>query len=312
MASESSDEGAPVSLPADLGEWVDRKAVDLGVDRETIVVQLLASYRAMEELEGEVDADAALASDDAVEERVRDVVAERIPDIAAAVADRLDEESGDAAADAEERLATEIDRVESDFTEKIQDVRERVIQVKREADAKAPADHDHEAIDDLAATVSDLEERVADLDETLTARGDRLDEAEGDREALGERVEAVERATDRLDDVAERLRTVAWVVSDLRDAQDAQAVGTEAIDRLKRTAAQLDVDRAVCENCSTAVEIALLSTPTCPHCEAALSDVEPASGIFGKPQLTVAKQLEAGDGTGRDNVPDAASRRGRR
>ena len=310
MASESSDEGVSLSLPADLSEWVDRKAADLGVDRETVVVQLLASYRAIEELDGEVDAEGALTSDDAIEERVRDVIAERIPDIAAAVGDRIDDADG--AADVEERLTTELDRMESEFTEKVQDVRERVIQVKREADARAPADHDHEAIGDLGTAVSDLEERVDDLDEQLATQTDRLDATGDDVDALAERVDAVEGAVDRLDDIEERVRTVAWVVSDLRDAQEAQTVGTEAIDRLKRTAAQLDVDRAVCENCSTAVEIALLSTPTCPHCEVALSDVEPASGIFGKPQLTVAKQLEAGDGTDRDNVPDAADQRGRR
>ncbi len=308
MASESSDEGLSMSIPADLAEWVDRKAADLGVDRETVVVQLLASYRAMEDLEGEVDPDAALAAADDTEDRVRDVVAERIPDIAAAVSEHLDD--GDAA-EVEERLAADIDRVESEFDEKVQDVRERVLQVKREADAKAPAEHDHAAIDDLAATVAALEDRVADLDETLSAHERRLDEADAGVETLESRVDAVADAGERLDDVEDRLRTVAWVVSDLRDAQEARAVGTEAIDRLKRTAAQLDVDRAVCENCSTAVEIGLLSEPTCPHCEAALSDVEPASGIFGKPRLTVAKRLEAGDEGGRANVPDAADNRGR-
>jgi len=287
-----------MSLPADLAEWVDRKAADLGVERETVVVQLLASYRAMEDLEGEVDPDAAF-EDDAVEDRVREVVAERIPDIAATVGDRL----GDAAA-VEERVTANIDRVETEFDEKIRDVRERAIQVKREVDAKAPADHDHEAIEEVAATVDDLEQRVAGLDETLSAQDERLDATEQGVDGFEERVAAVEDAADRLDDVEERLRTVAWVVSDLRDAREARAVGTEAIDRLKRTAAQLDVNRAVCEHCSTAVEIGLLSEPTCPHCEVALSDVEPASGIFGKPRLTAAKQIESGKRL--DNVPDAA------
>jgi len=64
------------------------------------------------------------------------------------------------------------------------------------------------------------------------------------------------------------------------------------------------VSRAVCENCSTAVEIGLLTEPTCPHCDAALGDVQPASGIFGKPKLTVARGLESGEE--RSNVPDAA------
>jgi len=311
MASEPSDESLSVSLPADLGEWVDRQATALGVDRETVVVQLLASYRAVEELEGDVDANATLASETNLEDRVRDVVAERIPDIAAAVSEQLDD--GGDAAEVEERLTADLDRLESEFIGKIEDVRERVIQVKREADAKAPAEHGHEELDALAATVADLEASLDDLESTVDDHGRRLDETETDLDAVDDRLDDLASTADRLDEVEDRLRTVAWVVSDLRDAQEAQTAGTEAIDRLKRTAARIDVDRAVCENCSEPVEIALLSRPVCPHCDAAFGDVEPAGGFFGKPKLTTARQLEASDeAETRGNVPDAADQRGPR
>src|SRR6056297_199348 len=49
-------------------------------------------------------------------------------------------EDGDGDAPA---TAADLASVEREFDEKIQDVRERVVQVKREADEKAPADHDH-------------------------------------------------------------------------------------------------------------------------------------------------------------------------
>ncbi|ELZ26948.1 hypothetical protein C475_08436 [Halosimplex carlsbadense 2-9-1] len=306
MASESSDDaGVSVALPADVEAWLDRKAADLGVDREAVVVQLLASYRAAEEF-GDEDVAAAVGAD--VEDDVRDVIAERLPDIADAVADRVDDGSEDLDA-VEEGLSAEIDRVEAEFTDKIQDVRDRVVQVKREADDKADGDHTHPEFGELATlstAVDDLESSLSALESRVDEATDAADDAERRVDALDDRVSEIERATDRLDEVEERLQTVAWVVSDLREAEQARSTGTDAIDRLKATAAELDVDRAVCENCSQAVDIALLHEPRCPHCDATVSDVALPGGLFGKPKLTVARKLEAGDDTDRTNVPDAA------
>ncbi|WP_436931301.1 hypothetical protein [Halosimplex halobium] len=302
MASESSDDaGVSVSLPPDVEAWLDRKAADLGVDREAVVVQLLAAYRAAEEFD-DADVAAALGGRD-VEDEVRDAVADRLPDIAEAVAERVDA-GGDVDA-VEEGLSAEIDRVESEFTDKIQDVRERVVQVKREADGKAETDHTHPEFDEFSTAVDDLESSLAALESRVDEAADDAAAAEERVDALDDRVSEIERATDRLDEVEERLRTVAWVVSDLREAEQARSSGTSAIDRLKATAAELDVDRAVCENCSQAVDIALLHEPKCPHCDATVSDVALPGGLFGKPKLTVARKLEAGD-EDRSNVPDAA------
>ena len=292
MASESSEERVvSARLPSALDEWLDAKAAELDVDRETVVVQLLSSYRAAADL----DDDAADLWN--VEDEVRDVIAERLPDIASAVGERVD--TGEDVAAVETRLGSDIDRLERDFDEKIEDVRERVVQVKKEADEKAPADHSHPELDDLSTALDDLDGRLDDIQ-------GRLDDSETARESLEDRVSDLEGAVDRLDDVEDRLQTVAWVESDLRDAVDEGLEGGRAVDSLKQSAAKADVDRAVCDSCEQAVDIALLSEPRCPHCEAAVNDVELPGGLFGKPRLTVAKQLEAGEDD--PDVPDAALR----
>jgi chromosome segregation ATPase len=309
MASESSDEGVlSVAVPAELDEWLDVKAADLGVQRETLVVQLLAAYHTAEELDDETLDLAALfesgTSRDQLESAVRDVVADRIPDIAGAVEEELDGDGADVAA-VEDRLQTELDRLERDledaetsFQDKLQDVRERVIQVKKEADAKAPEDHSHPELDDVATIRAQLEE----LESTVDDYGERMSDIEADVDELGD-VES------RLDDAEEKLDTIAWVVSDLREAHEAAQSGTRAIDRLKRRAAKEDVDRAVCDNCEQPVDIALLSEAKCPHCQATVNDVRLPGGLFGKPRLAVAQQLEAGDDQdGDSSVPDAARR----
>jgi uncharacterized protein YoxC len=298
MASEPGDRrSVSVPLPADLREWLTEQAGRLDVDEETVVRQLLASYRTTEQLDGDLDVgDVLEGGDDAVEELVRRTIRDRLDDIAAAVDDRRDVDAGAV----ETELRGEIERVEGDFQSKLDDVRQRVIQVKRETDGKAERDHDHEDLDRALDRLDDVEDALADL-------GDVVDDVEGTQ---SESVRRLDDFDDRLDDVEEKLRTVAWVVSDLRDAHESQQGTTETVERLKRGAAQSDIERAKCENCGEGVTISLLTEPTCPHCDATVTEVEPAQGFFSKPKLAVAKQLEAGtENEPERNVPDAAERR---
>ena len=295
MASEST-ETVTVRLPSELDSWLDEQARELEVTRETVLVQMLASYRATAELEGDLDA-AELEVGTPGEEEVAEMVDSRVDErlgeqldarVEAAVDQRVGEaveaSLSEATEAVEARLKGRVDSVDREFHEKIEDVRERVIQVKQEADAKAPADHDHEEFERLVA----LGKQVDDLEEEVGHLTERLDATVPEQEA------AVEEREADLDTVQERLRTVAWAVRDLRDSVEAET-GLDAVERVKRAAAKADVDRARCENCGNGVDIALLTDPHCPHCEATVTDVEEASGFFSKPKLLVASQLESGE-----------------
>ena len=296
MASESREEGAiTVDLPPGLDEWLDQRAADLGESREEVVRQLLASYqttaqldaddslatlldietRVEDQLSDQLDAAVAAAVDDAIESRLDATVQDRLPDIADAVEGRLD---------------GRFDEIEGDFQGKIEDVRQRVIQLKKEIDTKAPADH--EAFE----TVEELDEGVAELNRELV--GVR-EEFEDDLSAQTERVTDLETRFDefeqRLDDTEEKLKRVAWVVSDLRDSQGGRDAHQKAVDRIKRAAAQEGISSASCQNCGEKVEIGLLTDPQCPHCNSTVSDVQPEGGIIRKKaSLVTAAQLEAG------------------
>ena len=326
MASESTEEetALTVRLPADLDEWLEGQATGLGVDRDTLLVQMLASYRATAELDGDLDAvvefdewpeddQLQAALDDHLEETLADrvgadleervetvvqsvlaeqldgQVAERVDAalqdaveeaVAAAVTDEVTTAVGEATASLQDEVAD----TRAEFQEKLEDVRKRIIQVKQETDAKAPVDHDHEEFQRFAA----LEQRIEDIEADVTAVEERVEAA------LPQQEEALEELEEDLSTATERLQTVAWAVSDLREAVEAQE-GLEAVDRVKRAAAKADVGRARCENCENGVEIGLLTRPNCPHCGATVTDVEPASGFFSKPRLLVASKLESGD-----------------
>jgi chromosome segregation ATPase len=284
MASESTEEkSVTISLPAELDDWLESRAETLDVDREILLVELLDSHRAIEE-DG-VDSWEEIADHESIRETVAEEVEARLTDemkevvewvVAETFESRFAEATDDLSAEFEDR----IEAVEETQTEKIDDVRDRVVQVKRETDQKAPADHDHEAfdrIDSVESRLDDIEERVGTIDQ-------KIDERDDDAEAMEERLESVE----------DRLKTVAWIVRDLRDAHETGG-GIEAVERIKRAAAKADIERARCENCNQGVSLGLLTEPECPHCQATVTNVEPADGFFSKPTLLVASQLESGE-----------------
>lgn len=224
--------------------------------------------------------------DDRLTDAVETAIADKLPSIADAVESRLD----DRLTDATDEVEGEIDRVESEFQSKLEDVRERVIQVKQEADAKAPRNHSHAELDRVDELENELEEIGTDL---LTVR-DELDDLD---ERVDETDETVADVLDRLDDTEDKLKRVAWVVSDLREGTRGKDSHERAVARIKRAAAQEGITSANCENCSESVQIALLTDPECPHCNAAVTDVRPEGGLFrSKARLVTAAELEAGEG----------------
>ncbi|MEF8828258.1 MAG: hypothetical protein V5A49_04445 [Haloarcula sp.] len=287
MSSESTDDGGVhVELSADLDEWLTEQAETLGVPREAVMEQLLAAYMTaadsddgMDDLRqpsaDELDAVVAATVDEklngAVEAATESAVSAHMPDIVDTV---------------ERQLAERFDALEADFQTKIEDVRERVVQVKREADAKAPADHSHAEFDRIDA----LSEEIEEIETELAALRDDVTDS---RETTDERVDDI---GDRLDDVEDKLTRVAWVVSDLRDDQGGRDQTQKAVARLKRAAAQENISTARCSNCGEQVEIGLLTEPQCPHCNTTVSDVRPEGGILrSKARLVAAAQLEPGE-----------------
>ena len=293
MASESGSERTlSVTLPADLEEWLDEQAAAAEVDRTELLVQLLATYRtaADESLEDALEIDSR-EIEEAVRSQLDDQLTARLDGelesrIEQTVNNVLTEQLTEATNSVQRQLSNRIDTVESEFDEKIGDVRERVIQVKKEADKKAPAEHSHDELD----AIPELEATVADLRTELDALRSEFDEhVPGNQEELAD-------AEQRLDEMQDRLQTIAWVVSDLRDAQESSG-GLQAVERIKRAAAKANIERANCENCGEGVTLSLLTDPECPHCSATVTNVEPSSGWFGNPRLLTAAQLESGDQT---------------
>jgi len=255
MASEETGE-LSVTVPRDVSEWLDRRAAEQDTDRGTVLRRLLESAHAVDQLDGD-------GSPEAVAERL---VA---PDdeVPPAVEERLDD-------------------LDDEFTALVEDVRERVIQVKREADGKAPADHDHPPIDgrldDADAAIDRIDDAVDDLD-------DRVDEVDRRLSAGFENYEDVlEYLTDATDDLQDRTDLLARAIVDVRT--EVRRLAGESARRAEAESLQLAANRAGvrtadCEHCGAEVDIAMLSAPECPECGTTFSDVEPKRGFLGSSTL---------------------------
>ena len=284
MASEPVEE-----LPDDLEAWVAERAAADDTSRADVVRRLIAAHRLLDEQPGRLDgADAAGADGEppvGAEEAPRSAAVE---DLHARVNDLGDRVGG----------------VETDLDEKVADVRDRVIQIKRETDAKAPADHDH----------PELAER---MDEEFGRIDRRLDEGfENYEEVLEYLTERADDLADDADDRAAKLRDVANAVVDLRrriTAIEGVVEERAAVTELRESANRQGIAEAACGSCGESVRLGLLDEPACPHCESPFDGVEPG-GWFRSARLTVgdvpALEAARGDGARRSRTDGTDADRG--
>lgn len=271
MASEDTGDAVGISVSEDVRRWLQRRADEHGVDVAQFVQTLLAAHRDLDD--GDVD---------------------------------LDSPPGDSVVAADEAVdQAELDDLESEFRSLIKDVRSRVIQVKREADGKAPADHTHES---LQSDLEEFEAELAALDDRLATHRDRLETVEGSLDDGFDNFEAVlEYLLGTTDDLADRTDRLARATIGTRERLhelSGSIEAREAADRLKRDAALEGIATADCGDCGQTVRAGLLTSPDCPYCAASFVDVEPKQGFLGSATF-VTGQSPALTGSNDDPVVEA-------
>lgn len=186
--------------------------------------------------------------------------------------------------DLESSLQSRIDEVDAEFQTKLEDVRNRVIQVKRETDSKAPGDHRHESLQQRVETLgSKLETLEATLDET----SDRFDQGFENYEDI------LEYLTETADEFDRKLDALANAVVDLRDQFESfnrYHARQQILDQLTATANRLGIQQAACDSCDNSVDIGLLVEPRCPYCEEPFADVERGRRFIGTNNLITGTQ----------------------
>ncbi len=246
--ADGTSEAVETTLEGPVASWVEKRADDLGVTPEEFLAEVVAAFRA-------ADGESDVVTGDALDERLAAV---------------------------EDDFESRIEDVDSEFDEKIQDVRERVIQVKRDADAKAPADHDHPELSDRAeeavSAAQNAEREVAEVAERVRRLRGRVDAGFENFEEVLTYLRDEAAALDR------KAGTLATAVVSMRDSVASLAAAEERrerAERLKREANLAGVEEADCGECGESVTVALLAAPECPFCAATFEAVDANPGWFG-------------------------------
>lgn len=197
-----------------------------------------------------------------------------------------------------ESLESRIEALEAAFEADIEDVRKRVIQVKRETDEKAAASHDH---DGLERAVEDLEADLEAVEETLERTESRLDGGFENFE------EILERLLDRTADLERDVGIIGQALRSMRQTLDTVAEREQQrarADHFKQTAAVRGVRKAKCEACNSKIDIALLSEARCPTCGESFHTLDANPGFFGTSVLETGERpaLEGGTSTSRPDL----------
>jgi hypothetical protein len=263
MASERAD-----VMSDDLREWVERRAEETDRSPEAVLARSVAAYRF---LEGEADALGAAPGDVGGDSGAGSGAFEASTDDLRRRMDALERRVGEVAGG----------EAPGGGAGGAPDLRERLDAVASAVERKAAVDHDH----------ADLRERLSTAVETAEAARERAD-AIDDRVAEGfeNYEEILEYLTDTADDLDAKLTRLARAVVSLRrDAIELEAAAAEraAADEIREVANRHGESRARCGDCSGSVDVGLLSSPHCPHCDATFDGFEPGSGIFSSPELTV-------------------------
>ena len=238
MAAESEDDQLSVQLPPDLEAWLNEQASEQGLERERLLQRLLEASRLVI-AEGGTDTDVDLGD-----------LSNRV--------ETLDDEVN--------ALTADLDTLDA-VDEQIKDMRKRVIQVKRETDAKAPADHHHDEF-------GEIEGRIGELADVVSEVRANVEELRG----------AVDSYDEQFESVTDRLHRVAAAIVGLRKTVE----GFERDERLmelKSTAARRGFQKAYCNGCGRKVNLAVLTAAACPHCEMPFHDVTGSNGFLSTPTL---------------------------
>lgn len=253
-------------LPDVLREWVESRAAETDRSPEAVLARAVTLSRLLD------DHDDALPAPEAL--------------------------GGDGAASRIDVVESRVDELDAELDEKVDDVRSRVVQLKREADGKADADHDHADLRETAESAADLAESTAGVAtdvEALEAELSELEAALSELEATFEDgfanyEEVLEYLTDSADERDAKLATLASVLSDVRtrlSRVEAREARRRAAEDLQAEANRLGVAAASCAACGSKVRLGLLSSPECPHCGTTFGAVESADGFLGSPTLAV-------------------------
>jgi hypothetical protein len=168
---------------------------------------------------------------------------------------------------------------------------DRLVVLSAELDA---VEAEVEAVED---DLTDLDDAVATHDDDLDTLGARLRDL---RAAINEDhdhvAEVLTYLVDRTEAFDERLGRLEGLTREARAERAAMRAEQDRLIELTTKADELGVQEARCAACGDSVDLTLLQSPQCPHCEVPYGGIDEGEGWFTSPTLTAGDPIRPGDG----------------
>lgn len=294
MSNDYSRQSSNLPVSDSVEEWLSHQAEKEDISREQLFGQLVSSYWTLNEMEellgssSEEELSVAQPSDDGSAE--------------------ANEEMRERLAKVEEKMETEVERRQS-------------LDMLAEMTAGRLTDVE-ETLDELAGEVEEVRESVDRKHESVAERADELEEElEQERETRASEQQMLageqDRIGSRLDSEFENLETILTYlvsrtdeleagVSDIDSRQEEALTRLrrerDALNSIKREAADANVQSGECESCGETIDIGMLSQPYCPACEKMLTGVEEEQKWLFFSDIVVTTESESQKRSGRDGI----------
>lgn len=286
MASEESGESTvEISIPHALEQWLDLMSDEWDVGRDTLIRQLLAAHQVSATLDGISDSNLNL--DEAGES-----IATSFNQLLISSNESLKDQFSD--------IEHEVTQLEHQYSRDLEDVRKRVVQLKRELNSKANTSHSHP---EIVEEIKNRSEDDVELKSGIERLADEIDKINEKVDAgfanFRKIIEQVIRQHDQHDEQLDKFASILLRYRDDLSSVSQLVADQRLLEDLTSTAIRNGVRTAACGNCQTTIDLGILSTPQCPECSARFERLQPKDGFFGNSHLIVEDPpaLETGEET---------------
>lgn len=294
MSNDYSRQSGNLPVSDSVEEWLSHQAEKEDISREQLFGQLVSSYWTLNEME-------ELLGSSGEEE----LSVTQLPDDGSAEAN---EEMRERLAKVEEKMETEVERRQS-------------LDMLAEMTADRLTDVE-ETLDELAGEVEEVRESVDRKHESVAERADELEEKlkqERETRASEQQMLAGEqdRIGSRLDSEFENLETILTYLVSRTDELEAGVADIDsrqeealtrlrrerdALNSIKREAADANVQSGECGSCGETIDIGMLSQPYCPACEKTLTGIEEKEKWLFFSDIVVTTESESQKRSGQNGI----------
>ncbi|QZA87865.1 hypothetical protein K0C01_08650 [Salinarchaeum sp. IM2453] len=202
---------------------------------------------------------------------------------------QLLEEGNSPTAVSDQQFQQTIQDLRSSQQELINDLRDRITEVKLESEQKAPNHHEHShhqhELKDITSDIEDGEERVDGHATDMTQVRSNLDDGFNKYE------KTLITLLEQTDNSIEKSKVLGESLLELRELLDPAVkkyAQQDLLSDIMKTANRQNITKARCAECGSKVQLSQLTTPQCPYCSSRFVDVESkqhVTGLIRRPTL---------------------------